>query len=98
MVKTDDWRLMGQEKYLLGKQLMHKQWRQSRENWAHDHCVFCTDTFSDDQKDKHIGYCTLDEYYWICEDCFNDFSELFQWRSVVSTNEEASGADHSVNL
>jgi hypothetical protein len=30
----------------------------------------------------HEGYCTLDEYYWICASCFCDFHERFGWRVV----------------
>jgi predicted Fe-S protein YdhL (DUF1289 family) len=28
----------------------------------------------------HVGYATLDEYHWICEDCFRDFREDFEWK------------------
>lgn len=30
----------------------------------------------------HIGYCTCDRYRWICEQCYNDFKELFDWKLV----------------
>jgi hypothetical protein len=28
----------------------------------------------------HRGYCTEDEYHWICERCFQDFHKRFNWR------------------
>jgi predicted Fe-S protein YdhL (DUF1289 family) len=27
----------------------------------------------------HEGYCTQDEYHWICDQCFKDFKERFHW-------------------
>jgi hypothetical protein len=32
----------------------------------------------------HEGYCTADEYHWICDQCFADFSKRFAWR--IKTN------------
>lgn len=26
------------------------------------------------------GYSTPDGYHWICETCFRDFVELFEWK------------------
>jgi len=26
------------------------------------------------------GYCTEDEYRWVCGTCFEDFRERFEWR------------------
>jgi hypothetical protein len=26
----------------------------------------------------------LDEYHWICNKCFDDFKDLFEWRIVAS--------------
>ncbi|MBM2824639.1 MAG: hypothetical protein HW402_303 [Dehalococcoidales bacterium] len=30
----------------------------------------------------HVGYATIDDYYWICENCFQDFKEMFAWNVV----------------
>lgn len=30
------------------------------------------------------GYTTLDSYYWICDGCFEDFRERFEWRVEVA--------------
>jgi predicted Fe-S protein YdhL (DUF1289 family) len=35
----------------------------------------------------HQGYCTLDEYRWICRECFTDFNEMFGWRIVPASDE-----------
>ena len=43
----DDWRLMGQEKYLQGATFVRKPYRVWSETWEHDHCVFCATKFID---------------------------------------------------
>jgi hypothetical protein len=81
MDKTD-WRLSsGQEKYLTGITLTHRQWRESRPGWNHDHCEFCWAEFAaQDMPDVlHEGWTTPDEYRWICETCFRDFRDSFNW-------------------
>ncbi len=81
---TDDWRLMGQEKYLFGKTLVFKPYTQNKLNpkWDHDHCSFCFAKFmvNDLPNMLHKGYCTEDEYYWICSNCYNDYKERFKWK------------------
>lgn len=81
-----DWRLQGQQKYLEGAALVPKQYRRHPRNsdWDHDHCAFCWATFmvEDVPGVLHQGYCTLDEYHWICPTCFADFREQFAWTVV----------------
>jgi hypothetical protein len=48
----------------------------------HDHCEFCGKKFSESPEDLHFGYTTLDDYYWICEPCFNDFEQMFEWKVI----------------
>jgi hypothetical protein len=43
----DDWRLRGQEDYLLGATLQLKAYRMWSEKWDHDHCAFCWAKFLD---------------------------------------------------
>jgi hypothetical protein len=78
-----DWRLLGQEDFLTGRQLRWLDWRPYREGWEHDHCSFCQREFAvpgSDHADFSAGYVTADDnYYWICADCFRDFSERFAW-------------------
>jgi hypothetical protein len=83
----DDWRLTGQEKYLKAVSLVRKQYRNPTESCDHKHCEFCWDKFSEHPEDLHVGYATLDDYHWICEPCFNDFREMFQWNVIPSSLE-----------
>jgi transposase-like protein len=46
------------------------------------HCEFCWEKFGEENGVLHIGYCTCDRYRWICEQCYNDFKELFDWKLV----------------
>ena len=86
MVDPTDWRLQGQEKYLAGAELCRREYRpySRKSDWDHDHCEFCSAKFTvEDLPDAlHDGYCTPDEYRWICVECFEDFKEMFGWRLV----------------
>lgn len=79
MLEKDDWRLLGQDRFLKHSTLTMKHWRQYSSNWDHDHCEFCIKTF---MNREDTGYCTLDEYHWICEECFEDFRDMFEWNVV----------------
>ena len=83
----DDWRLTGQEKFLNGVSLVKKRYRKYRDDWDHDHCEFCGKKFSESPEDLNFGYTTLDDYYWICEPCFNDFEQMFEWKVIPSSAE-----------
>ncbi|MGZ4179720.1 MAG: hypothetical protein ACXVUL_03405 [Solirubrobacteraceae bacterium] len=43
----DDWRRMGQERYLLGADLTWKRYQALSAEWEHEHCEFCFRTFMD---------------------------------------------------
>jgi len=92
MADAADWRLAAQHKYLEGVALARRPYRPSRQNpnWDHDHCAFCWAKFMEGESSDllHVGYCTLDEYHWVCDICFNDFRPLFGWQ-VVSPDENA---------
>ena len=83
MREDSDWRLTGQEKYLHGVMLRHCRYHRYPNNpdHDHDHCAFCWAKFMvEDYPDVlHEGYCTQDEYHWICDQCFKDFKERFRW-------------------
>ena len=80
----DDWRRQGQESYLKGVTLVRRSYRRYPRNpsWDHDHCEFCWAKFMvEDYPDVlHEGYATEDDYHWICETCFADFRDEFEWR------------------
>lgn len=82
MVEKDDWRLRGQEDYLLGKTLYFRKWKAPKKDLDHYHCEFCWDKFSEYPDTLHEGYTTEENYYWICPTCYNDFKEMFQWKDA----------------
>jgi hypothetical protein len=73
-----DWRLVNQHKYLQGKQLKKADF-QTTPNCDHKHCAFCWDKFGCADGMLHSGFCTKDKYHWICETCFLDFKDEFEW-------------------
>lgn len=78
-----DWRLQGQEEYLMNEKLYFRDWKRIREDWDHDHCEFCWAKFSDIESDKEeilkSGYTDTEEKVWICTNCFEDFKTMFIW-------------------
>ena len=88
MADKDDWRLDGAyAEPTKGKPLKYGPYKPADERNDHDHCIFCWAKFMNyNYKDcLHEGYCTPDHYYWICEECFNDFKEMFDW-TVIDAN------------
>ncbi len=85
---SDDWRRQGQENYLKNKILIRRSYMPFREGWDHDHCEFCGDKFSLDESDLHQGYSTLDGYHWVCENCFQDFRDEFNWKIDSTVKED----------
>ncbi len=81
----DDWRRLGQEEYLKGVKLYYKKYKAYSEKWDHDHCEFCWEKFSEKGEGLKSGYTTADNYYWICDQCYNDFKEEFEWE--IDNNE-----------
>ena len=78
--KKIDWRLQGQEKYLFGKSLIFTNYAERKTITDHDHCEFCSNKFSNTIPDCLTkGYTTTDAYHWICENCFIDFKNDFEW-------------------
>ncbi len=67
----------GQE-FLVGEKIRH---------FWHEHCEFCWEKALTDK--PSVFYCTEDMYYWICEECFQDFAEQFHWQ--VKPAEELPG-------
>ena len=77
MVEKNDWRLMGQEQYLKNVKLIKAKYKAPSKRWDHDHCEFCTDRFMEYEGCLREGYCTEDRKIWICEECYQDFKEMF---------------------
>ena len=80
IIKVEDWRLTGQERYLLFAKLKEVIPIEYLSQLAdptlfHEHCEFCMDKIEEQLNKK--CYCTLDNYHWICEDCYKDFKDKF---------------------
>lgn len=89
MTVQDEWRLQGQAEYLTGVTLVHQMWNPSNSRSDHDHCEFCWDKFANYDGCLHVGYSTENRYRWICETCFNDFKDRFQWQIIEKLNERS---------
>jgi len=82
MVDKNDWRLMGQEDYLMNAKLRRESYAAPTLTWDHDHCAFCSLKFSENEGDLHVGYRELKDSHWVCEECFRDFKEMFNFTVV----------------
>jgi hypothetical protein len=90
---TNDWRLQGQEKYLTGVTLTRKSYLPTGEGNDHDHCEFCSAKFSQDSAIPDAlreGYTTSDTYRWVCDQCFINFRERFNWVVVDAKSSKAT--------
>ena len=80
-ILKEDWRLFRQqEKYLTGVELIKHPYVPRSTSNDHDHCEFCMAKFGFADGDLHLGYSTKDNGIWICEQCFYDFKEKFNWK------------------
>lgn len=75
----DDWRIMGQEGYLMGKSLQYRKFRKELCHEDYDQCDFCWECFDRDNSTPMHAYFVPEERLWICERCYKDFREHFQW-------------------
>jgi hypothetical protein len=84
MHDQNDWRLAGQETYLLGVTLHWTMWTPPDGNpsWDHDHCAFCWEKLMSSQSSEvqQEGYTTADQRHWICPRCYEDFKDIFHWK------------------
>ncbi len=81
MKEVNDWRLLDQDEYMKGEKLLKTVFNKETDG-DHEHCEFCWAKFSAQPEDLHSGYCTLDRYRWICETCFEDFKDDFEWQVI----------------
>jgi len=78
-MNVEDWRLQGQERFLMGVTLSRKNHSEVRGPEEHDHCEFCMKKIGK-VGEVDIGYSTKDNYRWICDKCFIDFKSKFKWK------------------
>ena len=72
----NDWRLIDQEEYLMNASLKRCKVFKNDDLW-HEHCIFCFEKFTNKSSDC---YQTVDEVYFICDTCYQDFKKIFKWR------------------
>ena len=77
----NDWRLTNQMNFLFRATLKKASFQKTATN-NHEHCEFCWDKFGEAAGLLKEGYCTLDGYHWICNECFRDFRKQFEWNST----------------
>lgn len=86
MIEEDDWRLRGQEEYLQNKKFRFKKFTPSGNGNLHTHCEFCWHKFMEHVEGvedcSQEGYCSSDNKYWVCEECFRDFKDNFNWKLI----------------
>lgn len=74
----DDWRIMGQEGYLINQHLQHRRFDRALCVEDFDQCEFCWAVFDDTVPPRMAYYCP-DKKVWVCESCFRDFYPHFHW-------------------
>lgn len=75
----DDWRIMGQEGYLMNKRLQHRRFSRALCVEDFDQCEFCWAIFDKDRAHPLPAYFEPEKKVWVCEECFRDFQEHFHW-------------------
>ena len=50
------------------------KWRQSQEDWTHDHCDFCGKNISDKEGNESEAYTNKNDD-WFCKDCFRKYKD-----------------------
>ena len=73
---NNDWRLTNQTNYLYKKVLKKQPFKVYKEGWEHEHCEFCSERID---KNTPVAYSSDNNYYWICEKCYEDFKDMFEW-------------------
>lgn len=80
---NNDWRIRGQEASLRGKTFIKREFQPWPDSWDHEHCGFCFEKFAK-LLGVQYGYAALDSYDWVCEACYSDFKEMFDFHDFNS--------------
>jgi hypothetical protein len=76
----DDWRLTNQKDYLFRRKLKRCAFSSFPQK-DHEHCSFCWEKFGHGEDMLKIGYCTEDGENWVCDACYKDFKDSFEWQA-----------------
>ena len=52
------------------------------DRWDHEHCQICWKKSS--VFNPVVGYYTLDKYYWICKECFDEYKSELNLRTLTT--------------
>lgn len=83
MKKMGNWYFGDEEVgYLTGLKLKYKKFVPSNGD-DHDHCNICGAKFSARGGDDQLeGYTDIYDKIWICDECFAEFQQRFQWEAM----------------
>lgn len=101
IIKCDDWRLTGQEQYMLFSKLVEIVpceyiSKLTDPTSFHEHCEFCMEKIEESDMSRH--YYTTNQYSWICEQCYNDFKEMFGFTLIKEhSNDNLFKTFNSIN-
>lgn len=76
---SKEWYILEYESkdYLHNKTLVYRPFPFGYMN--HDHCELCWARFSKYKEDLQSGYFERESNSWICEECYENFKNLFRW-------------------
>lgn len=71
----------GMLKYLYRRKLKSAEYKTMNPGWLddHEHCIFCGAEFSEREDGLKRGMVTADDVYWICEECYQENREQYEW-------------------
>ncbi|MCW3127787.1 MAG: hypothetical protein JWO03_3445 [Bacteroidetes bacterium] len=77
---SEDWRLLNQLQYLYNARLVFKPYNHCG-HWDREQCEFCAKKFDVAVVENTMqqGYVTEAGDRWVCEKCYGDFGEWFDW-------------------
>ena len=81
MIQKDDWRLMNDVEYLKNKEINPTDGEELAKNAPYlKECIFCWEKVRDNF--RQWWYLPTDMSCCICEECYNDFKDMFNWRKL----------------
>lgn len=92
MIEKDDWRLRDDVEYLKNKEINPTDGEEITQYSKHlKKCIFCWEEVWDTP--HQWWFIPEDLSCCICEECYNDFKELFNWKELDGYDIEWSQGD-----